>query len=194
MIQLNIRRLFIMSLLTFGAVLVFAACGDSGDGECDPELDGPDCVCTLDDDPDGPPVDDCIENETDNGELCACFFDEGANTGDNNNNTPENVTVSINGDGFEDASVNVGTEDSLIFVNNSGSQTAVRCTSGCGGVTLACEASATCGFGLDPNGNEDPNDIILEDGGRVEVTFVSSGTVTFEERIQTQDTITVNVQ
>lgn len=193
MIQLNLRHVIIMSLLSLGAVLVFAACGDSGDGECDPELDGPDCVCTLDDAPDVV-VDDCIENETDNGELCACFFDDNANTGGGGDNTPENVTVSINGDGFEDASVNVGTEDSLIFVNNSGSQTAVQCTGGCGGVTLACEAAATCGFGLDVNGNEDPNDIVLEDGGRVEVTFTSSGTVTFTERIQTQDSITVNVQ
>ena len=80
----NNLRLLLFAILT-GGLSLSVACGDLSE-DCDPEVDGADCVCTLDED--DTEVDDCIEGETADGGACTCTL-LGDPEPDANNPQPE---------------------------------------------------------------------------------------------------------
>ena len=86
--QFNLR-LMLLAMLAGGLMSMSIACSDLEE-DCDPAVDEG-CVCTLDET--GAVVDDCIDNETDDGEACACTLEDGDDDENNDVNNDENNDV-----------------------------------------------------------------------------------------------------
>ena len=67
------NKLTLLLTLMTALLMTTVACSDLEE-DCDPATDDA-CICTLDED--GTEVDDCIDNETDDGEACSCSTDPG---------------------------------------------------------------------------------------------------------------------
>ncbi len=170
MLKTPMHRLLMLLIFATSITLAATACGDlDGEDNCDPELDGDECVC---DDPE---------------DTSTCFFEDG--------DSAEDVLLDLLSDGFESSTVTINAADTLIITNRGTAQSSLTCTGdNCADVTMECTASATCGFGLDQAGNEDNTDAILEADGEVTVTFAQEGTYTFNDRINSAETLTVTVE
>jgi hypothetical protein len=95
-LKMKIERNTLLIGLVLMMSLFAAACDLDAESSCDPELDEG-CICTLDDDDNIDVTDECVDGETEDLELCTCFFEEDEDDPNNPNpdsepdNNPDNA-------------------------------------------------------------------------------------------------------